>query len=139
MNQIICKPFFFFFLMLFNYTLAQIKGICIDENGKAIPYVNISIKGKEIGTVSNEKGEFTLDSKKIFNTDRLLFSHIGFNSFDVLVPKITKKIILLEKNELLEEINREGTSILMASHNYNLIKGRGHRIIEIQNGVVRKS
>ena len=41
--------------------------------------------------------------------------------------------------KLLEEINREGTSILMASHNYNLIKGRGHRIIEIQNGIVRKS
>ena len=41
--------------------------------------------------------------------------------------------------KLLEEINIEGTSILMASHNYNLIKGRGHRIIEIQNGTVRKS
>ena len=41
--------------------------------------------------------------------------------------------------KLLEEINRDGTSILMASHNYNLIKGRGHRIIEIQNGTVRKS
>ena len=41
--------------------------------------------------------------------------------------------------KLLEEINREGTSILMASHNYNLIKGRGHRTIEIQNGTVRKS
>jgi len=41
--------------------------------------------------------------------------------------------------KLLEEINKEGTTILMASHNYNLIKGRGHRIIEIQNGIVRKS
>ncbi len=41
--------------------------------------------------------------------------------------------------KLLEEINREGTAILMASHNYNLIKGRGHRIIEIQNGSVRQS
>ena len=41
--------------------------------------------------------------------------------------------------KLLEEINREGTTILMASHNYNLIKGRGHRIIEIQNGTVRQS
>ena len=39
--------------------------------------------------------------------------------------------------KLLEEVNREGTTILMASHNYNLIKGRGHRIIEIQNGSVR--
>ena len=41
--------------------------------------------------------------------------------------------------KLLEEINKEGTSILMASHNYNLIKGRGHRIIEIQDGTVRRS
>ena len=35
--------------------------------------------------------------------------------------------------KLLEEVNKEGTAILMASHNYNLIKGRGHRIIEIQD------
>ena len=41
--------------------------------------------------------------------------------------------------KLLEEINKEGTSIIMASHNYNLIKGRGHRIIEIQDGTVRRS
>jgi len=27
----------------------------------------------------------------------------------------------------------------MASHDYNLIKGRGHRIIEIQDGSVRQS
>ena len=41
--------------------------------------------------------------------------------------------------KLLEEVNQEGKTILMASHNYNLIKGRGHRIIEIQNGSVRQS
>ena len=39
--------------------------------------------------------------------------------------------------KIFEEINKSGTTILMASHNYNLIKGRGHRIIEIQNGSVR--
>ena len=41
--------------------------------------------------------------------------------------------------KFFEEINREGTAILMASHNYNLIKGRGHRIIEIRNGSIRRS
>ena len=41
--------------------------------------------------------------------------------------------------KLLEEVNREGTAIIMASHDYNLIKGRGHRIIEIQDGSVRQS
>ena len=41
--------------------------------------------------------------------------------------------------KLLEEVNREGTTIIMASLDYNLIKGRGHRIIEIQDGSVRQS
>ena len=41
--------------------------------------------------------------------------------------------------KLFEEISKDGTSVLMASHNYNLIKGRGHRIIEIQDGSVRSS
>lgn len=41
--------------------------------------------------------------------------------------------------KLLEEFHNEGTSILMASHNYGLIKGRGHRIIEVQEGTIRRS
>ena len=40
--------------------------------------------------------------------------------------------------KLLEQISKEGTSILMASHNYNLIKSRCHRIVEMQNGSVRQ-
>ncbi len=38
---------------------------------------------------------------------------------------------------LLETINEMGTTILMASHNYNLIKGRGRRILELKDGVLR--
>ena len=40
--------------------------------------------------------------------------------------------------KLLEQISKEGTSSLMASHNYNLIKSRVHRIVEMQNGSVRQ-
>ena len=38
---------------------------------------------------------------------------------------------------LLETINETGTTILMASHNYNLIKGRGRPIFELKNGVLK--
>ena len=38
---------------------------------------------------------------------------------------------------LLETIHETGTTILMASHNYNLIKGRGRPIFELKNGVLR--
>ncbi len=41
--------------------------------------------------------------------------------------------------QLLETINSNGTTILMASHNYNLIKGRGRRILELKDGSLRGS
>jgi cell division transport system ATP-binding protein len=39
--------------------------------------------------------------------------------------------------KLLEEINSEGTTVFMASHNYSLIKSRNHRIVEIHDGRLR--
>lgn len=37
---------------------------------------------------------------------------------------------------LLEQFNKEGTAVIMGSHNYNLIKDRGHRFIEVVDGRV---
>ena len=42
-----------------------------------------------------------------------------------------------ELMKLLEKVNDTGTTILMTSHNYSLIKGRGRRIIELKNGELR--
>lgn len=38
---------------------------------------------------------------------------------------------------VLEEIHQDGRTILMATHNYGLIKGRGHRIMEMKDGKLR--
>ena len=48
-------------------------------------------------------------------------------------------VAAFELVQLLETINNNGTTILMASHNYNLIKGRGRRIIELKDGLLRGS
>tara|TARA_Y100001970_G_C14196969_1_gene838695 strand:- start:70 stop:723 length:654 start_codon:yes stop_codon:yes gene_type:complete len=48
-------------------------------------------------------------------------------------------VAAFELVQLLETINNNGTTILMASHNYNLIKGRGRRIIELKDGSLRGS
>ena len=48
-------------------------------------------------------------------------------------------VAAFELVQLLETINNNGTTILMASHNYNLIKGRGRRIIELKDGLLRAS
>ena len=46
-------------------------------------------------------------------------------------------IASFELVRLLESIHETGTTILMASHNYNLIKGRGRPIIELKDGTLR--
>jgi len=40
----------------------------------------------------------------------------------------------IEILDLLEEINRRGTAVLMATHNYALLKKYPHRVLSIENG-----
>ena len=49
-----------------------------------------------------------------------------------LDPAASLKVI-----ELLEEINRDGTAVLMATHNYSLVKDRGYRFMQIVDGAVQ--
>ena len=54
-------------------------------------------------------------------------------------PLDGRKIANVQGLEWISIINNNGTTILMASHNYNLIKGRGRRIIELKDGLLRGS
>jgi cell division transport system ATP-binding protein len=49
-----------------------------------------------------------------------------------LDPDASKSII-----ELLERINKSGTAVCMATHNYDLIKNAPHRTIVLENGEIR--
>ena len=49
-----------------------------------------------------------------------------------LDPAASLKVI-----ELLEEINRDGTAVLMATHNFSLVKDRGYRFMQIVDGEVQ--
>ena len=46
-----------------------------------------------------------------------------------LDPTAAHKIL-----KILEQINKEGTSVIMATHNYKLIAEKDYRIIELKNG-----
>jgi hypothetical protein len=65
-----------FFLVSFSIT-AQIKGVVKDSiSGKPIPYVNIWVENENIGTTSEENGEFTISSTE--KNKNLIFSALGF-------------------------------------------------------------
>jgi CO dehydrogenase/acetyl-CoA synthase beta subunit len=50
---------------LVSSSYSQIKGKCVDAYGKEFPTVNISVKGKAIGTVSNLEGHFSFENASV--------------------------------------------------------------------------
>ena len=95
---------FFACLFLTSCMYSQIAGKCVDNYGKGIPYVNISIKGKTIGTVSNSSGDFFIENSSINEKDSLIFSHLNFERKTKGIPLNTDVIQLDSKVHSLKEV-----------------------------------
>ena len=82
------KFFIILFLLSSNVLLygQTISGTVLKMNSdKPIEYVNIGIIGRNIGTVSDQYGKYTLDIKSEYHDDTLRFSCIGYHSYSVRV------------------------------------------------------
>ena len=80
------------------------RGTTVEKgNNNPVEYVNIGIPFKNIGTVSNIKGEYLLTVPSGFDNDSVMFSCIGY---EPVVIKITDLIqqenrtVYLEKNHM---------------------------------------
>lgn len=78
------------------------------KNGSPVPFVNIGIVDKNMGTVSDEKGFFDLMLESRYNNDTLLFSCLGFESKAIKISDLkqlqNKEIRLTEKHFELKEV-----------------------------------
>ena len=95
------------FIFLYAALSAQTKvsGKIVDENNEPLPYVNVFFKGTTIGTVSDEKGEFYIQSTKKQLVISVVF--LGFQTQEIeLKNRITNglKVTLKEDNTTLEEV-----------------------------------
>ena len=81
-----------------------------DSNtGLPIPFVNIGIVGKNIGTVSDQEGNFQLSLTSALDTDTLRFSMVSyiskeFNLSELRKSEFPKSIQLIEKVIQLREV-----------------------------------
>lgn len=53
------------------------------DNNRRIGYANVAVKGSNIGTVTNENGEFTLKVKSSLQDRLLVISHVGYVSSQI--------------------------------------------------------
>ncbi len=88
----------------------KVIGRIIDaETKQAIPYVNIGVFQKNIGTVSDEKGKFELKfSGNSIATDSIIFSHIGYQTLTYAPTQLVNSlgdIPLYPASTLLQEVS----------------------------------
>jgi len=94
--------FLVLFLVISGVLKAQrpFNAVVIDEGTKGgISFASIGIKGKNIGTVANEKGNFELNISRCDEDDSLKISAIGYKTKGFTVSQIRQlggKIITLE-------------------------------------------
>ncbi len=97
--------FILFLLSLTSFSQNLAKGIIRNsENHKIIPYVNIGISKKNIGTISNEEGKFELEIPLDLENDTITFSSIGYKSKSIPVKLLLTNLKLRPFIELLPEI-----------------------------------
>ncbi|RRO20037.1 carboxypeptidase-like regulatory domain-containing protein [Flavobacteriaceae bacterium 14752] len=88
------------FLLISNLCFSQLKSVIINsETKEKIPFVNIWVENENIGTTSNENGEFRLE---VNDQKNIVFSAIGFET-----KKISSKLIknVVELNPKLVQLD----------------------------------
>ena len=91
----------YLFLILFSLSFfAQTKGVVVDESGKPIPYVNIWVENENIGTTSEENGEFSIADTE---NKTLVFSAIGFETLKAKLND-SGKVVLKSVAYQLDEV-----------------------------------
>ena len=86
----------------------KIVGNVVDnKNNKLLPYVNIGIINKEIGTVTDINGKFALSFKNEFENDTIRISSIGYKSVEILVKDLMlkKQPVSIKLEEEISELN----------------------------------
>lgn len=70
------------------------SGILInEENGEAVPFANIGVIGRNIGTVSDAMGRFIIELNKQFDQDSLRISCIGYRDMQFSIHELKDEII----------------------------------------------
>jgi hypothetical protein len=121
----------------FTFSFAQtsqiIEGTVLDSvQNIALPYVNIFILKNNRGTITNEKGTFSIDISNLTPSDTISFQFIGYKTKNITIKDLNSasEILLSEDVMSIDEViitnkNLDGETIVKnvlknKSANYNM-------------------
>jgi len=100
------------------YGQGTFSGTIIDsETSEVLPYVNVGVVGKNVGTVTDINGAFSLKIDPKYDADTLMMSMIGYEDLVFVVANFKEKITddstfkLTSKATDLQEIVVSGSQL----------------------------
>ena len=96
---------FLFALLISAVSWAQTKtitGTVTGEKGEPVPKASVVVKGSQLGTSTNERGEFTITVPSTAKT--LIITSVGFEAKEVAITGTTLVIGLTENTTKLNEV-----------------------------------
>ncbi len=106
------------------------KGIVVDGTTKEVlPFVNIGIIGKGIGTVSDEEGVFHLEINTAYYSERdsLLFSSMGYLSIKTAIPDLEFSFNEYPKISMFAKTLRLNEVVVTNKNGYQYVDQIGYR------------
>ena len=105
-------------IYIFNSSVVEqqkrVYGTVTDQNGETLPYVNVIVKGTNVGTTTDENGVYEIN---VDGDVTLIFSYMGFNDHEeVTTGKTRIDVVLLESNVRLEEVVVTGYNTVERRH-----------------------
>ena len=108
---------------------AHLTGHVLDEKtGEHLPYVNVQIKGTNIGTVTDESGHYYLKDLPV-GKQTVVFSYVGYETLELPITVIEDKT--LELKAAIREISQQLNSVVVTANRYATKRQEAATIVNV--------
>ena len=108
---------------------AHLTGHVLDEKtGEHLPFVNVQVKGTNIGTVTDESGHYFLKDMPI-GKQIIVFSFVGYETLELPVTVVENKTIELKAT--IREFSQQLNSVVVTANRYATKRQEAATIVNV--------
>ena len=108
---------------------AHLTGHVLDEKtGEHLPFVNVQVKGTNIGTVTDESGHYYLKDLPV-GKQTIVFSYVGYETLEMPVTMVEDKTI--ELKAVIRETSQQLNSVVVTANRYATKRQEAATIVNV--------
>lgn len=108
---------------------AHLVGHVIDEKtGEHLPYVNVQLKGTNIGTVTDESGHYFLKNLPLGH-QTVIISYVGYETEEL--PVVIKENTTVELKAAIHEVSQQLNSVVVTANRYATKRQEAATIVNV--------